>query len=297
MFILNLKMFDGEADGTTGSADVTATSNEPVRIEYGKASAQETAPATESNATTQQADGTAEDLDAEFSEMIKGKFKDAYTKSTQKIINKRFAETKALRENLDKSNSVISAVAAKYGLDETDTEGIIKALTDDDAHLRAKADEMGVPVEHLKRMNALEAQNAQYLRAQQEAQAQAQANATIERWRSEEEAFRQIMPNFSLDEEVSSNEDFAKLLQAGVGVQAAYTACHSDEMISGAMQITAQKVAEKVAKGREINQQRPVENGMQAHSGVIRKTNVNDTTKHDREEIARRVAMGEKISF
>ena len=59
----------------------------------------------------------AEDLDAEFDALIRGKYKDAYTKRTQNMINKRFRKEKTEQregEARSRANAALG-VAAEYG--------------------------------------------------------------------------------------------------------------------------------------------------------------------------------------
>lgn len=292
---INLRLFDeGAGSGADGSAATGAESQtQPQKIVYGKApEAQETA--AEGGA---QKGAEERNFDEEFDKLIKGEYKDAYSKKVQKTINKRFAETKSLQEQLDSRNGVMEALATKYGVEASDVEGILKAINDDNAYWEQEAEKEGVPVEQYKRMKTLESQNASYIRAQQEAQARAAADATVAKWQAEAEEFRNIVPDFNLETEITENPDFVRLIQTGVGIKAAYNATHMDDILSGAMHKTAQTVAEKIAKGREAKAARPAENGTAAQNGVLYKTDVNKLTAADREEIARRAARGETIIF
>lgn len=72
--------------------------------------------------------GTDTDTDNEFAALIKGKYKDAFTRKTQSIINKRFKETKILEEYKARSESVFQTLGAKYGLAPDDLEGILACV-------------------------------------------------------------------------------------------------------------------------------------------------------------------------
>lgn len=297
MLKINLRLFDeGAGSGADGSAATGAESQEqtPQKVIYGKRP--------EAQAAAQAEEGEKQgaevrNFDEEFDKLIKGEYKDAYSKKVQKTINKRFAETKSLQEQLDSRNGVMEALAAKYGVESSDVGGILKAINDDNTYWEQEAEKAGVPVEQFKHMKALEAQNASYIRAQREAQARAAADATVAQWQAEAEEFKNIDPSFSLEAEIAENPDFVRLIQSGVGIKAAYNATHMDEVISGAMHKTAQTVAEKIAKGREAKASRPAENGTASQNGVLYKTDVNKLTAADREEIARRAARGETIIF
>jgi hypothetical protein len=63
------------------------------------------------------------------------------------------------------------------------------------------------------------------------------------------------------------------------------------------MQYTAQAVERKITNKVIANGARPTENGISSQSATVTKSDVSLLTKADRQEIARRVARGEKISF
>ena len=59
----------------------------------------------------------AEDRRKAFQDLVKGEYKDIYTEETQKIIDKRFKQTKELEASQAKSQTLYEALAIKYGLD------------------------------------------------------------------------------------------------------------------------------------------------------------------------------------
>jgi len=63
------------------------------------------------------------------------------------------------------------------------------------------------------------------------------------------------------------------------------------------MQYTAQQVEQKVANSVRAGQRRPAEAAMGGNGGVVHKSDVSKLTKADIEEINRRVARGERITF
>lgn len=114
-------------------------------------------------------------------------------------------------------------------------------------------------------------------------------------WTREAESVRSVYGDFSLDEELR-NPQFRSLImtknpQYAISMLDAYRITHFDE-ISQAAEAAA---AEKVAKSVSARAARPTENGLGAGSGVVVKSDVKSFTKKDRQEIARRVARGEKI--
>jgi hypothetical protein len=102
--------------------------------------------------------------------------------------------------------------------------------------------------------------------------------------------------DFDFRQEVQ-NPDFTNLLANGVSVESAYKAIHIDDMIGGAMAKTADNVRTKMAQDIASRQARPSENGASSQNAAVFKNDVNKLSKADREEIDRRVARGEIISF
>ena len=80
-------------------------------------------------------------------------------------------------------------------------------------------------------------------------------------------------------------------------MRTAYEVTHLDDIIPAAMNFTARKVEEKVTNKIRAGQNRPAEGAMGNRSSVVVKSDVSKLTKADMQEIFRRVANGEKISF
>ena len=147
-----------------------------------------------------------------------------------------------------------------------------------------------------ERLHMLESENARLRGAQQRRAAEDAAEAICRGWQQDGDALRETYPSFALEAEVK-NPDFARLLKAGVSVRTAYESCHLQELLGGAMQYTADKVAEGMAARMDARARRPAENGMNGGAGAVFKTDVGSLSRADREEIERRVQHGEKIRF
>ena len=129
-----------------------------------------------------------------------------------------------------------------------------------------------------------------------EQQNQEQANALYAAWMQQAEQLKTVYPGFDLATELQS-EQFRALLRSNVPVQTAYEVVHKDEIIPAAMRFTAEKIQEKTVNSIRAGQRRPAEGAMASQGAVQIKSDVSQLTKADREEIARRVARGEKIRF
>ena len=88
------------------------------------------------------------------------------------------------------------------------------------------------------------------------------------------------------------------MLKSGVDVKNAYMVVHMDDIMSGAMQYTAQQISQKTVNDIMARGMRPAENGANSTgAATITKTDPTKFTKKDREEISRRVARGEIITL
>lgn len=122
------------------------------------------------------------------------------------------------------------------------------------------------------------------------------ADSLYKSWMEQSESIKSVYPSFDLRAEIQ-NPKFTDLLKNGIDVRTAYEVLHKDEIIPAAMQFTAKTVEQKLTNKIIANGARPKENGISAQSAAITKADVSQLTKADREEIIRRVARGEKITF
>lgn len=310
-FLLNLQCFSEGGDGASasaatgtdlGSAEASVKevatpkgAKDLSTVIYGKAQEEVANPTTEVEAKPLK----AEDKAKAFEELIKGEYKDEFTKRTQGIINNRFKETKAMEDTLKGYENLVSMLSDKYGTDAKDVAALTKAIESDDSFYEQEALEKGLTVKQLKEVKALERENAEFRKAQEEAETKANNERITAEWLQQTEDFKAKygLNDFDFYTEINTNEDFTKLLSTGVSVESAYMATHFDEMMSGAMAKTASAVKQQLVNSIGQRASRVSENGTSASKTATFKTDVNALTKADRAEIMRRVARGEVISF
>jgi hypothetical protein len=308
--MLNLQLFAeggaGAGDGgtaqgqgvTAGAASQQtkgAKSNPLADVKYG-IQPEESAPAAEVQKTTEVPTEAPVDLSAEFEELIKGKFKDQYNARVQDTIQRRL---KGSKETVDRYNALaptLEIMAKKYGVDATDAEALAKAIADDDSYFEQEALERGIPVKELKAIRKMEQENADLKRQMQEQQTKEKADKLYSQWLQQEQDTKKVYPSFNMQAEMQ-NPEFVNLLKANVDVRTAYEVLHKDEIIPAAMQFTAKTVEQKIAKKIAANGARPNENGMGSQSAAVVKSDVSKLTKYDIDEVARRVARGERVTF
>lgn len=206
-----------------------------------------------------------------YERMIKGEYKDLYDAGVNEIVRRRLKGAADAEAKLESIMPGIKLLAEKYGIDENDVAAINKAI-ENDGNIRE---------------NSVSGEASDV---------NSKAQQDVERWIAEEAKAVKVFPNLSLKREIG-NPKFVSLIKSGIDVGTAYFAVHSDELLPEAMQYAAKRAEEKVTNMIRLNAGRPEENALSGLSSAIVKTDVSKLTKADRDEIARRVAMGEKIKF
>lgn len=303
IFKLNLKMFDGAGGASSGTGDGTGTatsganegtssgannSKDLSKVVYGK----------QPTVTENTSSDTQDDAQSRYNEYRNGEGKDFINKEIENAVKRRFKDHSELKKSNGKMQSVMNAVAMKYGIDPTDTDGILKAVAEDESYYETAADEAGMSVEQYKKMKQLEAENAQLQAIRQEEDRRKEFDAKYAEWSMQADFARNEYPNLDLNTEMQ-NKDFFGLLTRGIDVKTAYQVIHQDEIvqsaISTATQRTAQAVQQQTVNNIRSKGLRPDESAGSSQAGFTFKADPHKWTKADREEIAKRVARGEKI--
>ena len=283
----------GTAQGQGVTAEAASQQTKGVKnplanVKYG---IQEAAPAAEVQKTTEQTD-----LNAEFEQLIKGKFKDQYDTRMQDTIQRRLKSSKETVEKYNALTPTLEILGKKYGVDATNIEALNKAIQDDDSYFEEEALEKGLTVQQLKEIRKMERENAELRKQMQEKKTKENADKLYAKWLQQEQDTQKVYPSFNMKAEMQ-NPKFVDLLRSNVDVKTAYEVVHKDEIIPAAMQFAAQTVESKIAKKIAANGARPAENGMSSGSAAVVKSDVSQLSRADRDEIRRRVARGEKIRF
>ncbi len=210
--------------------------------------------------------------DDEFAELINGKFKEQFTKKTQAIIDKRFKQTKELEDYKQKVEPAIQQLMEKYGV-VAGEEGRLSSILEAEQHNASQNEQDKTNINHRKLAEK------------------------VSGWVKQGEALKEQFPDFDIRKELGENKVFGKLLMCGVPVKTAYETVHKDEILSGAMAYTADKVREQVVKGIEAKGRRPVENGVSSESAVLTSVDVNSLTSQDILKILKQVENGANVRF
>lgn len=295
---------EGGGDGGTGGGDAgagpagaeaaapaqpqrTGAKNPLADVQYGRQ---------ETPAAGEPAQISADDRSAKFEELIRGEYKDLYEAKLKDTMARRLKGTEEKVSKYDKLSDVIELLSGKYGVKPGDIDGLSKAVADDETFYENEALEKGMTVQQVKELKKMERENAQLRAQMEEQQTQEQAEKVYASWMQQAEEVKAIYPGFDLAEELQ-NEQFQQLVRSNVPIQTAFEVLHKDEIIPAAMQYTAKQVEGKLANKIRAGQNRPAEGAMRSQNAVVTKSDVSQLTKADRQEIARRVARGERIVF
>lgn len=221
------------------------------------------------DAVAEQTSAEIVNTDEEFAELINGKFKEQFTKKTQAIIDKRFKQTKELEEYKQRVSPVVERLMEKYGV-ESGNEGSLLDFIENGKNLPINEDV---------------AQRRNNLRGR------------ISNWIKQSDEVKNTYPDFDLRKELRESKLFSQLLLGGAPLRAAYETVHKDEILSGAMAYTADKVREQVVKNIETKGRRPLENGISSESAVMTAIDVNALTAKDIHKILKQVENGASIKF
>ena len=211
-----------------------------------------------------------------FQDLVNGEYKDIYTEETQRIIDRRFRETRNLEQQVGQYQPVIDMLMQRYQIGDGD---------------------MGkLSVEQYKQFQKLQRENEALLRQQRQRQNDQRAQQQLQQWYGEAEQVKGLYPSFDLNAEVK-NPQFLSMLRAGVPVQHAYEVVHMDQIKAGVAAMQAKATEKQVVDGIRAKGARPQENGTTSQGAFIVKDDVSKLSKRDRAEIIRRAARGEHIEF
>lgn len=295
----------GETQQTSPAATRRGSSGEYSNVKFGKqdqpaaAGDQQAAPPAageESKKGVETTSDTLEDKRKAFRALVDGEYKDQYTEDTQRIIDRRFRETKNLETQLSQQKPILDMLMQRYKIADGDLGKLTQAIENDNAYWSQAAEEAGMSVEQYKQFQKLQRENAQLLQAQRRSQNQQAAEKQLQKWYQEAEAMKADYPGFDLGRE-SQDPQFLSMLRSGVPVKLAYEVMHMDEIKSTVAQTTAQQTEKQVVEGIRAKGARPAENGTSSQSGFVVKDDPAKWTKKDRAEIVRRVQRGEQIKL
>ena len=210
-----------------------------------------------------------------------GEFKDLYTEDTQRLIDRRFRETKQMEARLQEMQPLIETMQRRYDVAGQDLAALAQALAQDETR-RAAENERQNELRQTQLSRLVAAQAARRLQTAQR----------VRGWSEESRTLQRQYPDFSLDEELR-DPAFCACLQRGDSLRDAYVAKHHERLLREGVAAAEQQVVERIrAQGR-----RAAENGADGVGSFTSRIDVSRLSRKERAEIARRVERGERISF
>lgn len=223
-------------------------------------------------------------------------------KRMQSIVQSRLRSAKNAEESLNKLTPAVEVLARKYKLDpeNMDYDALAKAISDDDSYYEDKALEMGVSVETAKKIDQKERNEAREKVQNARTLQEERITQHFQNLEQQAEGMKKVFPNFDLRKELQ-NPVFARMTHPNVGisVEDAYHAVHRKEIQSVAMQVTAEKTAEKISNAIQAGSRRPDESGTSSQGPSVSTFNYRAASKEQREAFKKSLrdkwARGEKV--
>ena len=292
--LYDFHLFDGE--GGEGAEASSAESQQDIkRVEYGRSEGEGSAPSQVGSDDQQQ----AVTPEAEFAALVGkgGRFHDIYGQMVSNAIQDRFKNQKNLQGQVDKISNDLSPLFMNYGLKAGDFEGLREAIAHDDVFFQAQAERAGLDVEQYKENLRLKAEAERGRQITEAYEQQQRQNAMFAQWESEAAELQQAFPAFDLGLELQHNEEFARLISNGVPVRNAFLTTHAEEIFAGSNAYASKQATQNVVNAIQQRASRPAEGAMHSGAALVRKSDPSSLSNDDIDEINRRVAEGEVISF
>lgn len=283
-FKLNLHAFEGDGGAASGAA---GASGDAGQVAAG-------------NGASLITDGNQPDATAaagtEFDTFISGHQDEAkkwFDTKFQEVFNKRFKDYKSMEGRVKAGDQVMQMLATKYGIeDASDIKSITQALKDDDFLYAERAEANGRTIDEQRNWDNLERENREFREAQRQAERREQIDRQMAEWDKQSANLKALFPSFDLDTELR-NPDFESALRSGLSMERAFYAVHGDEIVSGAMQTTANAVRSATVQDMAARRSRPRENAIGSQAAAKVSKDVHKLSKQERAEIAKRSMFGD----
>ena len=296
-FRWDFHLFDGEGGGDAGEG--TASSSESKQdvktIQYGKSAGEDQTP---SQVGSDNGNG-ADDLTAEWEALTGkgGRFHDMLGQVKSQTIQERFKNQADLQAQVNGIVDDLSPLFMNYGLQSGDFEGLKAAVQSDENFYRSGAEREGLDVNQYKEMLKLKADAERGRRISEAFQNEQARQARYAEWEADASELQEAFPAFDLGLEIENNEQFKQLLDSGVDVRTAFLTSHMDEILNGANAYAQKTATANVVNTIQQRAARPMEGALNHAPAIQRKSDPSSLSNEDLDEINRRVAEGEIVSF
>lgn len=290
---LDFFLFDGEGGEGSGANASSSDSKQDIQaVQYGKS-------AGEGQTQSQVGTDNGSDITAEWKALIgkDGKFHDLYGQGVSEAIQNRFKNQADLQGQVSQYNDALAPLFMNYGLKSGDIEGLGNAIANDEAFYQAGAERAGLDVNQYKENLRLKAEAERGRQITEAFEEQQRRQALFTQWETDAAELQQAFPSFDLGLEIENNKAFANLLDNGIDVRTAYISTHLNDVMTGANAYAQRTATQQVVNSIQSRQARPMEGALSHAPAIERKSDPSRLTDADLDEINRRVAEGESISF
>lgn len=301
---VNPHMFDGAGDGAGAEAGIgesaAPTAGPEARVEYG--TPYEGAEGDGESATHEQGEGNPPDYDTEFDDFTaRPEMKERLGNRIKSAVDRRFQGQADVQSQLDAVSPLIDDLIDIYGVEDGDIGALRQRIFESNDMVEEAAEAAGMTPEQYIQQRDMDRREQEIEQAEAERQRQEGVNSIREAWEAEIPQLEQDYPGFDVEKEQSDPDTgqlFNSLLATpGMSLRSAYEATHLRELMNATAHAAADQARESAVNNIRVRGARPPENGLSNQKGVVRKSNVNELSDADMDEINRRVMRGEKIKF
>lgn len=240
---------------------------------------------------------TAQNIDAEWEEAKKTKFRDQYGRDVQAAVQQRFKNQNDANDTLQILAPMLQSMAKRAGLDPSDTKGLVDAYLDDDSTWEEEAEEHGMTGQAYREFQQLQTENQRYRQQREE---QERFEATQKHYASlvqQGEELKKTFPNFDLQEELKNPQFLSMTSPEGrLNVEQAYMALHYRDVLPGAVQAGVQQAQKQMAQTLAANRARPVEGALTNQAAANINADPSNFTREQMRAYIERARMGERIT-
>lgn len=240
-------------------------------------------------------DGQAVDRKSEY-EKFKAQYKDFYDADVQTHVKNRHKDYGKMKADKEAQDEFLSTLHNKYGT--SDLKGLQDAIDADEGFWRDQADENDMTVEQYKQHIKLKRERDAATGKLREIEIQEQAKEQYNAWFEESKGVKEKYPEFDLNAELA-NPQFRSMLSAKYAggympsMMAIYEMIHRDEIAEREKAVVQKNTIDNI-KARGL---RPDEAGQSSSGAVDYNFDASRMSREERANIARRVKLGENISF
>lgn len=231
-----------------------------------------------------------------FADMVNGEYKAEAERWFQDRFDRRHRDYKLMQQRQEAMEPAVAMLQQVFGWDGKDPKALVELMQKDKDLWETRAAENGMDVDRYREWVRMQAENKALTEALQRRHAEERAAETRERYEQQFDAVVRMYPGAAEQlRDDFHNEQFLRMIDAGVDMLSAFQVVHQEQILSGAMQYAAQQAEHRVTDTVAANQRRPVENGTGGQVPAHSRPDVNKMTRQERLELEARARRGERI--